>query len=1365
MSETTSTRAAGSCGPACEGESLIIEVIGKDHPDGHSFRIFDESDNEQQEWLENQVQVEDLDTSVLHVWPWKGQPQRNVWIEIAAEEGAPIHVPFLTGAGSVERGLERQRHVILPVVPTTLVSGVTAKGENPSHHVMSRPGFVYLFHEGKLWRELEIRIDDNGITHYHDVPLQNYRNDDGELDSGYRAVTGVGLKEIWLPARADTRWLSLHAAYSESQWPGPRINYLQSRPLVRVDRCSTISMELGDTKHNDGDTLFVQTNFTNAFLASNLAPQRSRNHILEQQYDRPENYLFDLKGDYAPSASQAAMVIHQRQEDPDPEDPIYEDERPEMTPLANCLNKTLIEVEAVNTEGSDESGKVFDWAERSPEVEDITNDARERMIGAIRLDDPIGQLKYLRQRRQVAAWFVNAAVKRARARPYFDSALLMNAAVVPFSVGGKPNPLHKYMSEINTQGKKEFERSIAVSERKLAVQYAGAVQKDMLRALQRFSTVHSLADMFTHSGYDYAGAFHFLTSLIQEVVKEPVECDVLAARVDGAMDGDGKEWLRKLCQAGRGELLYSLLFPRFSSGDLEEPFEPGEEPEENTGDGHFRGSELASLENADLPEPDQLRTPDGLELAAITEQGIFVTSFTAGLRWGGQALIGVHGNLWSAIHHASQTLTSNNRELKAIEQQLKELEAERVNLDQQRANAQSAVAEQQQQATNDHRAAEQAKQEARANARMYAAQEAEVKQKAADLGIRRGQLLSEAIHAQMRLYSGSLQQLRESMPRLMGQVRLERLSKALQKDYYVVGVTGLEELPERQRAVRMFGDITQLGDGNEKALASTNRSRASAQGLPSGMADEVLVLAVPRTEEIAQVLEELRGAEQQYTRALEVLESLKRTKTADLSAAAAALAMRRVSEAEAELEEAHRRIKRFDTNLEAANDAINDAEVERANLETENVAARSAKDSIESRRLYRVLNTPVMPVFVMLMELHNVSSISAMASREARAKGSVNANLGRLSAYTDLVVASGMLAERFLQNVAIVEKFSRHVLSRELGGTVGRALAEVLGGPVNLGKLVGGFAGFFMLADGALDAYYAYRMGNTGAAIGYGMFAAGGLALGFANLAGPAGLLFLGATGWLAIGIALAIAGSIVVAWFSDEPMEVWMRHGPFGPMAEKPFLKEPREAYHRLVSLLMGVSVTLEPNPLRGKALLGELENRDSDELAALGESNTRLRIESPIPGLFKGVGSEVEPHLQLVETKSERGHLLGMSDMSTRSEITIEDKEALKDYVLLEEESDSGTHVYLKTPITRSEENQRWMQMVSLVETWSYHWNVRIQLRIPMEDDAAPLVFPAPDPEDPVTYNKDNDEHTLPDFQKKDRPFWFNERVYHHG
>ncbi|WP_138436016.1 hypothetical protein [Marinobacter shengliensis] len=1372
MSENNSNQVAGSCGPACEGELLFVEVMGRDHPKGHAFRIFDEQNVERQEKLESRVAVEDLGDSLLHIWPWQGEPNRSLWLEIAADEGDPIHVPFLKSATAVQRESERQHHVILPIIPTTLISGVTLKGNNPAHRVVSRPGFIYLFHEGKLWRELEVRMNEQGVTSYHDVALENYRQTGGEFEPGYRAVTGAALSEIWVPARIDGNWISIDAAYSESQWPGVRVNYLQGKPLVRVDRCSTIKMELADPKHQDGETYTINPGLTNAFLASHLAPQRSRNPLIEWHFDRPENYLFDLKGSYAASAAEAAVGIHQRQEDPDPEDLIHEDERPEMSVLAKCLYRTLKEVEVADEPTSDEEELgILDWPENIQTVGDCIKDARDRLIGAIQLDDPVGKLRYLQQRRQVAAWFSNAAVRRAKARPYFESALLMNAAVVPSNIGGRLNPLHKYMSELNDEGRKELERSIAVSERRLAVEYGANLQTDLLDLLQRSWVQHSLVDLFTHDGYDYAGAFHFLVSLIQEVIKEPAECDVLAARTDGPMTGKGKEWLLDICRAGRGQLLYTLLFPSVTIEDLKQPYVTPAEPDENTGDGQFRASELASLEDEDLPEIDLVKTRDGLELAAAAETGIFSTVFASSMRIGTQTLLSIHGNLWSAIQSASQPLISNNQKLKDLDAQLKAIETEMDRLRQERADAERASTEARDNAVDErnegHRQAEQARQKARANLARIAAQESEIDLRSKNLAGQRQLLYAGLIQARMKLYSGSIEQLRASLPSLMGSIRLERFSKAKQKRFLVLGITGLEELPEGMRAIQMFGDITELTEGKVHHRASTNKSRARAQGLPSGKASEVLLLVVPENERMAKILKHLDAAQRQYSGALKELGIWERyaAQSSNLSAAATAVVARRVAEAELKLDKALSQFEKVDGNLRAANDAVGDLE---ANRNTLGAKVRELEETVtktEKRRLYRVLNSPLVPVAVMLMELHNVTEITAAHERDVRTTGSRHASIGLLSARYDIAYASIMLTERFLQNVAIVERISTQFLSREWSGRYARELAKFLGGPLTWGKVLGGVGGVLMALDYAHDANYLFRMGNTGASVGAGIVAAGGLALTFASVAGSAGLLFLGPAGWLALGVALAISGTAVKAWFNEKPIEIWMRHGPFGSMAEKPFLKEPQEAYYRLASLLMGVSVVIEPNPLRGRALRGELAEEDEDRLAVLREANTRLRIESAFPGLFKGAEMvAVKPHLQLVETKSERGYLFGVSDMS-RTTVTPFAKPKLKEHVLLEEEFDGGTYVYLKTPPTRSEESERWLGAVDLKETWTYQWNVRIQVQIHAEEGKAPMVFPAPDPEDPLTYNKDDPKHVQPDFSKKGRPFWYEEQVRYYG
>src|SRR5690606_24325036 len=204
------------------------------------------------------------------------------------------------------------------------------------------------------------------------------------------------------------------------------------------------------------------------------------------------------------------------------------------------------------------------------------------------------------------------------------------------------------------------------------------------------------------------------------------------------------------------------------------------------------------------------------------------------------------------------------------------------------------------------------------------------------------------------------------------------------------------------------------------------------------------------------------------------------------------------------------------------------------------------------------------------MELHNVTEVTAALEQNVRTIGSRNASVRLLSARYDIAYASIMMTERFLQNVAIVERVSTQFLSREWSGRYAQELAKFLGGPLTWGKVLGGVGGILMALDYAMNANYLYRMGNIGASIGAGVVAAGGVALTFASVAGSAGLLFLGPAGWLTLGVVLAISGTAVMAGFSEEPMEIWMRHGPFGSLAEKPVLKEPQEAYYRLASQLM---------------------------------------------------------------------------------------------------------------------------------------------------------------------------------------------------
>ncbi|EPN63599.1 hypothetical protein A244_02035, partial [Pseudomonas syringae pv. actinidiae ICMP 18807] len=54
--------------------------------------------------------------------------------------------------------------------------------------VLARAGYVYVFYQEKLWRELEIQVSETSNT-YHDIDVARYRQRGGFLP-GERKATG-----------------------------------------------------------------------------------------------------------------------------------------------------------------------------------------------------------------------------------------------------------------------------------------------------------------------------------------------------------------------------------------------------------------------------------------------------------------------------------------------------------------------------------------------------------------------------------------------------------------------------------------------------------------------------------------------------------------------------------------------------------------------------------------------------------------------------------------------------------------------------------------------------------------------------------------------------------------------------------------------------------------------------------------------------------------------------------------------------------------------------------------------------------------------------------------------------------------------
>ncbi|EPN47515.1 hypothetical protein A241_28061, partial [Pseudomonas syringae pv. actinidiae ICMP 19094] len=95
---------------------------------------------------------------------------------------------------------------IVPVLPFVALPG-SKTVDDMGAPVLARAGYVYVFYQEKLWRELEIQVSETGNT-YH---------------TGERKATGVALEDIWLPALWNNRPVqTLQLCFSEIQLSAAR---------------------------------------------------------------------------------------------------------------------------------------------------------------------------------------------------------------------------------------------------------------------------------------------------------------------------------------------------------------------------------------------------------------------------------------------------------------------------------------------------------------------------------------------------------------------------------------------------------------------------------------------------------------------------------------------------------------------------------------------------------------------------------------------------------------------------------------------------------------------------------------------------------------------------------------------------------------------------------------------------------------------------------------------------------------------------------------------------------------------------------------------------------------------------------------
>ncbi|RMV66380.1 toxin VasX [Pseudomonas coronafaciens] len=1249
-----------SAGPCCEMNKLIVQIAGRDHSDRQQVLLISPKDDRVY-----QSRPEKLDhvhySCILEVWDHIDGA--HLHLQIATIDGEPIRLPLLHKTQVTPRQADAQFNQIVPVLPFVPLPGSRTVYDLGTP-VLARAGYVYVFYQEKLWRELEIQVSETGST-YHDIDVARYRRQDGFLP-GERKPRGAALEDIWLPALWNNRQATaVQLCFSEVQLSAPRLERLEKDAASRSTRCK--NLDLSQSKKHftdlykgkpDGKAMLdafsdfdAKDPFTQALLApikatrlnlqhnvfpvSLAAPQRARQPGYERLLDHPARYLCDLSGQFpVESFRQARAFLAQA----DRGITVQNVRHLELTAMADALLASL----PVEDDAEPVDAGVL-W-EAQTSVADVLEKARQRQVCGVLLDDACYRVRHLRQRVDTCQQLFALCARHAIRHPHHASALLVQQLVVPRNIRGQENPLHTTMAKLHEPGRQMINQCTATVQRAVVWRHMLSAQDALIDSLKQSTTEQMLADHLSLEGFDYVAAMYELSRTLATLALLPSTVDPLAPGGDmvdavtgiGLWDqavSPGQKFLEHIASDDTSPL-HLMLWPECDLLTACAPYVVPLSDDKNMGDGRFRATELARFETRPAPDPVTQVTLDATTLANLLAgdnlQNFFLINNGKATT---AALIGIFENLQSASDGAANAVAKANQALASAKGGLKSTHA----------NAPSA------------------------NDRLAKIQE---------------RLGANTHKIDVKRQGRGVQQLRSMMPEHFAAAFLTRRNKVTAQHY----VFGLEDLPGRESLPKtrygeyLRADGTPFGDIAPPPPSSTRLTQG-----------DNLVLVIPRGHKTAQVVGDMNRT----------------LKTA-----------REAADAVGEAQRGHIRAK---SGLSEAIEGL---------------------DSERNKAAYKVLGSTSFCLAVLMLEVWNVSSEYEALEQTAREKNDARAIGGIGGAYLDMAIAIEALAVKLAgqrSSLSIARKTLFNISSKKAATFFGEALAKKLTEKVT-GRMIGiFFSGGILSVVNAIDTWHAWQW-NDQAMYGYLLISLGGLAGSLGTLFGAAGtLLGLTVLGWAAL--LLIGAGVGLVILMSSTPLESWLANGPFGESHSiDSYLQDPSQAFYRLTSLLAGISISIEKNPVYEPHATFDYHAQIPH---AIRSADTIIRLQSRLPGLIGSLDSlSIQADCRLCRV-TEKANNQGVP---YRAGIEIADRSETPQAQRLQLDA---LELFFATPANQ----------VSPTGSSRHHYQWAVRAQFILSRGGEKLYFPGPPVKDPTQYSQD---WATPNFKKTNQPFWADEETH---
>lgn len=514
------------------------------------------------------LEDQEIDLGTRRRTEYRDDEDGSLVLTIPKRQGGEILIPLLEGARTTQEKDSHQDNTLLRVRPLAELSG-----EVPSTHegvttytsksvAMLRPGYLYVFLRGKLWRELEVDV----MGQLSDIDVARYRREaeNGSVPND-RESEGQWLTDILVPVllQGQATLNEVRIAYSEIAWSWPRIEWLErhegalAKRTVPVDQAYPAALMPALTFANGSSAQRVES----------VPAMRQRDLGIELMLTDPANFTPDYTTPNEDDLCQRLKALWEQ---------AGETQRAESLTLDAAADEDLLE--------------------------DLRSSPG---IVALALPDPLFQLRHALVQLHLAMHYLDGLDSILQDKPLGHSAKLVRQALFHERPNEQASEIEKYREAVDQA---KLDEVLDQVERDRTITMVGQ-RIDAIEALVQESRIATiLCDFTSHEGLGVCENYALCGDLLGVLQQLP---GILRDQGDRDIAGRIPSLLERLLTDESMLALWSE--PGTSQED-------SEEETDNDGSGSFRPDFLEMLANDDSEIDDKQVEGLGLQSLGIIAQ-------------------------------------------------------------------------------------------------------------------------------------------------------------------------------------------------------------------------------------------------------------------------------------------------------------------------------------------------------------------------------------------------------------------------------------------------------------------------------------------------------------------------------------------------------------------------------------------------------------------------------------------------------------------------------------------------------------------------------------------------------------------------